>query len=93
MQALAEAAPSGLRRTPSTCATKRTVLQRAPVPECRDWCFRAGGDDEWAPPCSGFVEPNVRAKRATTAGRQGPDWENVPRTPGRALAACRWRSA
>ena len=28
------------------------------------------------------VLPNVRAKRVTTAGRQGPDWETVPRTPG-----------
>ena len=39
------------------------------------------------------VTPNVRAKRATTAGRQRPDGENVPRTTGRALVACRWRSA
>ena len=37
--------------------------------------------------------PNVRAKRATTAGRQRLDGENVPRTTGRALVACRWRSA
>ena len=37
--------------------------------------------------------PNVRAKRATTAGRQRPAGENVPRTTGRALVACRWRSA
>ena len=37
--------------------------------------------------------PNVRAKRATTAGRQGPVGENVPRTADRALVACRWRSA
>ena len=36
---------------------------------------------------------NVRAKRATTAGRQRPDGENVQRTAGRALVACRWRSA
>ena len=39
------------------------------------------------------VRPNVRAKRATTAGRQGPVGENVPRTADRALVACRWRSA
>ena len=39
------------------------------------------------------LRPNVRAKRATTAGRQRPDGENVPRTTGRALVACRWRSA
>jgi len=40
-----------------------------------------------------FAGPNVRAKRATTAGRQGPVGENVPRTADRALVACRWRSA
>jgi len=37
--------------------------------------------------------PNVRAKGAPTVGRQGPAGENVPRTAGRALVACRWRSA
>jgi len=42
---------------------------------------------------SGIVLPNVRAKRATTAGRQRPGGENVQRTTGRALVACRWRSA
>ena len=39
------------------------------------------------------ARPNVRAKRATTAGRQGPPAENVHRTCWRALVACRWRSA
>jgi hypothetical protein len=39
------------------------------------------------------VTPNVRVKRATAAGRQGPGWDNVPRTPARALVACRWRAA
>ena len=39
------------------------------------------------------LPPNVRAKRATTVGRQGPVGENVHRTAGRALVACRWRSA
>jgi len=37
--------------------------------------------------------PNVRAKRATTAGRQAPGSENVHRTTARGLVACRWRSA
>ena len=37
--------------------------------------------------------PNVRAKRATTAGRQARAGENVPRTTGPGLVACRWRSA
>jgi len=39
------------------------------------------------------LPPNVRAKLATTAGRQGPVGENVQRTADRALVACRWRSA
>jgi hypothetical protein len=37
--------------------------------------------------------PNVRAKRATTAGRQARATENVHRTCGPGLVACRWRSA
>ena len=40
-----------------------------------------------------FVKPNVRAKRATTAGRQARAGENVPRTASAGLVACRWRSA
>ena len=40
-----------------------------------------------------FVRPNVRAKRATTAGRQARTGENVPRTARPGLVACRWRSA
>ena len=39
------------------------------------------------------VTPNVRAKRATTAGRQARAGENVPRTARPGLVACRWRSA
>ena len=37
--------------------------------------------------------PNVRAKLATTAGRQARAGENVPRTARPGLVACRWRSA
>ena len=37
--------------------------------------------------------PNVRAKRATTGGRQARADENVPRTARPGLVACRWRSA
>ena len=37
--------------------------------------------------------PNVRAKRATTAGRQARAGENVPRTARPGVVACRWRSA
>ena len=40
-----------------------------------------------------FLVPNVRAKRATTAGRQARAGENVPRTARPGLVACRWRSA
>ena len=40
-----------------------------------------------------LVRPNVQAKRATTAGRQARAGENVPRTTGLGLVACRWRSA
>jgi hypothetical protein len=50
-------------------------------------CFRTAGSDG-----SGHVTPNVRGNRATTAGHQGPAGENVPRTAGRALVACRWCS-
>ena len=40
-----------------------------------------------------FQRPNVRAKRATAAGRQARAGENVPRTARPGLVACRWRSA
>ena len=45
------------------------------------------------PVVSALVRPNVRAKRATTAGRQARATENVHRTCGPGLVACRWRSA
>ena len=48
----------------------------------------AGGVPQVVP-----VRPNVRAKRATTAGRQARPQENVPRTARPGLVACRWRSA
>ena len=44
-------------------------------------------------PQAQYVLPNVRAKRATTAGRQARAGENVPRTARPGLLACRWRSA
>jgi hypothetical protein len=40
-----------------------------------------------------FLMPNVRAKRATTAGHQARAGENVPRTARPGLVVCRWRSA
>ncbi len=36
-----------------------------------------------------LVLPNVRANREATAGRQGRAGENVPRTTGPGLVACR----
>ena len=39
------------------------------------------------------VKPNVRAKRAATAGRQARAGKNVPRTTGPGLVACSCRSA
>jgi len=39
-----------------------------------------------------FYSLNVRAKRATTAGRQARAGENVPRTTRPGLVAYRWRS-
>jgi hypothetical protein len=39
-----------------------------------------------------LVLPNVRANRETTAGRQARAGENVPRTTGPGLVACRWLS-
>ena len=39
------------------------------------------------------VWPNVRVKRATTAGRQARTGDNVPRTARPGLVACRRRSA
>jgi hypothetical protein len=38
------------------------------------------------------VLPNVRVNRETTAGRQARAGENVPRTTGPGLVACRWLS-
>lgn len=40
-----------------------------------------------------FVKPNVRGKLAPTAGRQAQATENVHRTCGSGLVACRWCSA
>jgi len=39
--------------------------------------------------CSGAALSNVRVNRTAAAGRLGPDWENVLRTPGRAKTARR----
>ncbi len=51
------------------------------------YCTDKGVQEDW------IVRPNVRAKRATTAGRQARPQENVHRTLRPGLVACRWRSA
>ena len=43
--------------------------------------------------CCISARPNVRAKRAATAGHQAQGGENVQRTTDLGLVACRWRSA
>ena len=55
-----------------------SVLNVAEVVLCREQRWQA--QDEAKTPAGMSVTPNVRAKRATTAGRQGPVGENVPRT-------------
>ena len=57
------------------------------------WTDEQVNDHDVKPVEGEFLMPNVRAKREPAAGRQRPDGENVPRTTGRALVACRWRSA
>ena len=64
----------------------RTVHACKPL---RFWGSEVARDAAWW----SCVTPNVRAKRATTAGRQARAGENVPRTAGPGLVACRWRSA
>ena len=39
-----------------------------------------------------FMTPNVRVEAGPTARRQARAGENVPRTTGPGLAACRWAS-
>ena len=51
-----------------------------------DFVANGGGDAQ-------SITPNVRAKRATTAGRQARAGENGRSTTGPGLVACRWRSA
>ena len=49
------------------------------------------GSEEVVSDCG--LGPNVRGKRATTAGRQARAGENVQRPARPGLVACRWRSA
>jgi hypothetical protein len=39
-----------------------------------------------------FVRPNVRVEAGPTASRRARAGENVPRTTGLGLVACRWAS-
>ena len=81
------AGPSGAALSSAVCPDLRV----AAVPECAGLlvpmlniaAMRARCISAW---------PNVRANRAQTAWRQRPAGENVPRTAGRALVACRWCS-
>ena len=50
----------------------------------------AGKREFWRAHRSILETPNVRAKRAATAGRQARAGENVHRTAGPGLVACRW---
>ena len=82
------AAVNAARKEAAWKASRRLGLCRCDHIEYCQHCFpvefRAGG--VWG-------GPNVRAKRATTAGRQARAGENVQRTTGPGLVACRWRSA
>ena len=50
------------------------------------------GDDSRRAGKHVFMTPNVQGEAGPTAGRQGSDGENVPRTASRALVARRWAS-
>jgi hypothetical protein len=65
-------------------------LNAAERPMARVWAAAQALVDSHT---SRALGPNVRAKRATTAGRQARAGENVPRTARPGLVACRWRSA
>ena len=70
-------------------ATLRLPLESTAVVEA----MRPGASRFEPDPHCCQARPNVRAKRATTAGRQARAGENVPRTARPGLVACRWRSA
>ena len=89
------------------CVERRVAAERERCAQiCRDHAadkhppFKAHEDrymDGWldaANECEWAIHgPNVRAKRAATAGRQARAGEDVPRTARPGLVACRWRSA
>ena len=79
----------GLVASSQRAAPKRTCGLAA------SWLFNSRRQAHFLLDCHMAVVlmPNVRAKRATTAGRQARVGENVPRTASPGLVACRWRSA
>ena len=79
--AAGEMLPEGFART-----INLRVLQQ-------QWVSVVDSSSEWRDVPLVADGPNVRAKRATTAGRQARAGENVPRTARPGLVACRWRSA
>ena len=75
------------RRISSESRAPQRAAARTMARSARKKSFTEGS------PRSVDVGPNVRAKRATMAGRQARAGENVPRTDRPGLVACRWRSA
>ena len=65
----------------------------AALPRCGLFSSRQQAHFLLAQQTAAFLMPNVRAKRATTAGPQARAGENVLRTARPGLGACRWRSA
>ena len=68
------------------CARLCEGMHQEDGPHAYAWTIRT----EWAADSEG---PNVRGKLAPTAGRRAQATENVHRTCGLGLVACRWCSA
>ena len=77
-----------MNHAPTPGRTRKGIYGEATIRGIVDLAVLAGGA-----PQTVLVRPNVRAKRATTAGRQARAGDNVPRTARPGLVACRWRSA
>ena len=86
--ALSEIRLSLLAECPS--ASSRCIML-----DWNSWLFRSRRQAHFllAKQTAGLLMPDVRGKRAPTAGRQARAGENVQRTTGPGLVACRWRSA
>jgi hypothetical protein len=71
-------------------------IEQGSVPRVKNSHFGLKKTLHFIPPRSSpsiHMRFNVRAKRATTAGRQARACDNVRSTAGPGLVACRWRSA